>query len=394
MAGNAAVVALLREGDAIPVARQRESGHHQEDSPESSGVDETDWHEDTGLTPEEGRLFEQLMLELSDEQLTAAFEELAAELTAHLEGDEAAHEAGEVSVAPTATGPEWQQSSQEAAVSRTVTVQRGKKKGDGGLSSAATPNLKLAGRLEKNKSRKPRLVTTTRWRQILKKQAKKNPGYRKYAAILHQNLQADLTTDDLVLLIRLHKLAKIGGKREQHYKAIEAKSKQKSKTSGGQSAQIRTELLGETVAALRMETYTKGNGKLLIGYSSGAGIDQLWVDNSKKVYYVVEAKGPGAQVTVAKFAVRGAAPGGGQLVQMSAAWVADRIPRLKTTYPNELRQLLRDCALVVDKQGRLKKDPAPGKVATHTLQGLVITASWSDANADVGSSMSKRLYNF
>ena len=139
-----------------------------------------------------------------------------------------------------------------------------------------------------------------------------------------------------------------------------------------------------------MEGYGGGDCKLLVGYASGAGIDQLWVSAAKQRYYVVEAKGPGATLRVDRFAVRGVANGAG-MTQMSQQWVADRIPRIKTQYPGTLAQLLKDCALKVNASGQLENDTT--KVATHVLEGLVLTAKW-DANDDAQSSLSKRTYNF
>ncbi|HYF63835.1 MAG TPA: hypothetical protein VD886_13530 [Herpetosiphonaceae bacterium] len=311
------------------------------------------------LSPNQADLFESLMGELSDEELDGA-----------LEAQEAEENAG-----PAAEGLV-----QAARIPRLV--QRGKPKVDG-ISSAATPNITLANKLEINKSRKPRLVTMARWKLLKAKHAKRN--IRKYAAIRHQNLQNDAGTQDLILLIRLHKLAKLHGKRDRHYAAIEAKSNKKSQT-----AQNRTELLGEAVATIRMESYLGGGSRLIIGYASGAGIDQLWKNDSKHTYYVVEAKGPGATLKVDRFAVRGVAKGA-TMVQMSQAWIEDRLPRLRTQHATALDQLLADCGLKV-VGGRLVNDPA--KHGTYTLAGLVINAKWDEANADVGSGISKRNYQF
>jgi len=195
---------------------------------------------------------------------------------------------------------------------------------------------------------------------------------------------SDVSSEDLVLLIRLSTMIQIGSPLDLHYSAIEKKSNKKRQT-----AQQRTELLGEVVASRRMESYLQSGCELLIGYASGAGIDQLWVNHSTKIYYVVEAKGPGAKLTVNRFAVRGAK--NGALTQMSKAWIADRIPRIKTQHPLVLSTLLTDCGLKVDKNsGKLVRDLS--KAATYRLCGLTITASWDESADDTTSGITKPNY--
>ncbi|RAV22524.1 hypothetical protein [Paenibacillus contaminans] len=312
------------------------------------------------LTPEEADTFETVMSELSDEELETA-------LDAEFAEGETPEEEAPAQMKPESAG------SAVVQMARTTLS----------ISSEKSPNLPFASKLEKNKSKKPRLVPKKRWHQIRDKHKKR--GFRKYAAILHQNLQDDLGKQDLVLLLRVRRKIKIGDALDLHYSEIEKKAAKKRQT-----AQTRTELLGEAVTTIRMEGYAGGDCELIIGYASGAGIDQLWRSPSKKTYYVVEAKGPGAKLKADPFAVRGAA-NGSTLVQMSQEWIEDRIPRLKTSYPTQLQKLLDDCGLKVN-QGKLEKDAA--KNATYGLEGLVITAKWDEAGADIGSGMSKRNYTF
>lgn len=323
---------------------------------ESYAPEEADY-----LTPEEADTFESVMNELSDEELEAAFDSEFAE----------AEQSEEEAPAQMKTNPNG-----------SAVVQMGKPK-TVSISSEKTPNLALASKLEKNKGTKPRLVTRKRWNQIKAKY--KSRGIRKYAAIHHQNLQDDLGKEDLVLLLRVRRKINVGDVLDLHYNEIEKKAAKKRQT-----AQTRTELLGEAVSTIRMEGYAGGDCELIIGYASGAGIDQLWRSPSKKTYYVVEAKGPGAKLKADHFAVRGAA-NGSTLVQMSQEWIEDRIPRLKTSYPAQLQQLLNDCGLKVN-QGKLERDPV--KHGAYGLEGLVITAKWDEAGADIGSGMSKKSYTF
>ncbi|UBF23961.1 DUF4157 domain-containing protein [Kovacikia minuta CCNUW1] len=330
-------------------------------SPESTSSDNNEFQP---LSASEAEIFEAIMNEFSDEELDAAATELEAEAEAEVlmtEGDPV----------------------QTKCILGAGVIQLGKTTPS--IASEASPDMGLANKLEGNTSKLPRLVTLKRWQTIKSKHGKL--GYRKYAAIRHQNLQNNAGTEDLVLLIRLRRRAKVGKMRDKHYAAIEKKSSKKRQT-----AQVRTELLGEAVASIRMEGYLgKDDWKLIIGYASGAGIDQLWVSPSLKKYIIVEAKGPGAKLKVDKFAVRGATAGG-TLEQMSQEWVEDRIPRLKTSYPTELANLLKDCALKVDHNGVLVDDST--KKATHSLEGLIITAKWDAAKGDIGSGASKRTYNF
>ncbi len=325
----------------------------QRETDPNTAAAEQEAAEELGLSPGEADLFDTIMAELSDEELDGALE-LEAEASAE--------------TAP----PGLVQAARSPGL-----IQRGKQTG---ISSATSPNITLANKLENNKSRMPRLVSISRWRRIKNKHTK-----RKYAAIRHQNLLNNTGKEDLMLLIMLRKRAKIGGKRDQHYSAIEAKSNKKNQT-----AQNRTELLGEAVSAIRMEGYGGGDCKLLVGYASGAGIDQLWKSPSKQIYYVVEAKGPGAALKVDRFAVRGAASGA-TLTQMSQAWIEDRIPRLHSSNPAVLTQLLSDCGLKITN-GKLVDDPK--KKGAYTLEGLVITAKWDEGNADMKESVSKRKYQF
>ncbi|WP_409344937.1 hypothetical protein [Paenibacillus sp. MBLB4367] len=371
--GNAAAAQLVRsrqpsappdgdEGGAV----QRKGIASHEDLPVQRAESEEEREggeaeeETVSLSPEEADMFESVMNELSDEELEKGLE-------SELEDEQKLDGEAAVQAKPDPSG---------------ATIQMVKLVSS--ISSEKNPNLALAGRLEKNNSRKPRLVPVTRWRRIKAKY--KQRGYRKYAAIFHQNLQNDAGTADLVLLLRVNRRIKAGARLDKHYASIEKKSSQKRQT-----AQTRTELLGEAVTSIRMENYAGGDCKMLIGYASGPGIDQLWVSHSKKTYYVVEAKGPGAKLKVDRFATRGAKKGGGTLKQMSQAWIEDRVPRLKTSYPNELQQLLDDCSLKVHN-GRLVDDPNGN--GAYKLEGIVITANWKEAQGDIGSSFSKETYTF
>ncbi|MBZ2199146.1 hypothetical protein [Occultella gossypii] len=263
----------------------------------------------------------------------------------------------------------------------TLAVQRGKQ-----LSSGTNPDLGLAGRLELKTSKdRARLVTRKKWNALSKKMAGKYHGYRKYAAIHHRNLMNDLGKDELVLLLRLRNKVALADPLGRHYAAIENKSKRLRQT-----AQHRTELLGEAVAAEKVKTYIP-DAVMLVGFAAGAGIDQLWFSKAQKAYFVVEAKGPGAKLTHNRFAVRGVGAGGGALLQMSDAWVADRIPRLKTQHPQILERIRKHCRLKVVNGTLTAKAGNPGK---YTLQGLVITASWNQQDAPVGNSMKKLAYTF
>jgi hypothetical protein len=352
MVGNRAVQQLMREPDAS---------------------DDQDNAQEAGEMSPEARLFEELLDDMTDEDIDHAFEQLALEDAAENEGAET-------------------ESAEPVTVSRKTvlqtkriglgSIQRGKQKKSPSI-AGTNPDISLANRLEKNNSKLPRLVARARWNKIKKKHAAK--GYRKYAAILHRNLLSDnkKVEENLVLVIRLHKLAKIGKTRDRHFEAIEEKSKNKSQTP-----QVRTELLGEVVAANRMGTYLKGNGKMLITYASGAGIDQLWLDTANNIYYVVEAKGPNAKTTVNKFAVKGVGKGGGTLTQMSKPWISNRLLLLRNNNKTIFDALLLRCGLKIDKSGKhLVRDNKI--IATHSLKGLVVTASWNSAASNVSSGMTK-----
>jgi hypothetical protein len=79
-----------------------------------------------------------------------------------------------------------------------------------------------------------------------------------------------------------------------------------------------TEALGEYEATMAvLKNYGSGNGdyQLLWGFSAGIGIDQLWYSTTEDTYLIVEAKGPGAQLSTA------AAKGD----QMSTQWVVSSL---------------------------------------------------------------------
>lgn len=307
-------------------------------------------------------LFEELLDEFSPEELMEAAEQGVGQ-----------------------AGPTAEPAEELAAVAQ-LTVQRAKKKKKAvrQISSAGSPDMTIVGLLETKTPKEAKLINYKLWLQKRKKHAR--TGYRKYAAIRHQNLMHDTINEDLVLLIRLKRQAKLNKARDRHYSAIEAKGNKK-----GQTPQHRTELLGEVVAATRMEQYLGVGAKMLVGYLSGPGIDQLWVVDSKQQYWVVEAKGPGAGLTTATFAVRGAT--GQPLVQMSKPWIANRIPQLRTQHAAVLQTLLTRCGLQVSRGGNLEADPAGNQ--TYTLHGLVVTAGWNPTTGAPQSSLSgKTTYTF
>lgn len=352
MVGNRAVQQLMREPDA----------DEAQDSAEGDDLSA------------EAQLFEELLADMTDEEIDNAFEQLALEDAAESEGAETEN-AEPVTVS--------RKTVLQTKRIRSGSIQRGKQKKISPSIAGTKPDINLANRIEKNRSKLPRLVVRARWNKIKKKHAAR--GYRKYAAILHRNLLSDNTKVDenLVLVIRLHKLAKIGKTRDRHFEAIEQKSMKQSQTP-----QVRTELLGEVVAANRMGTYLKGNGKMLITYASGAGIDQLWLDTANDIYYVVEAKGPNAKTTVNRFAVRGVGKGGGTLKQMSKPWISNRLLLLRNNNKTIFDALLRNCGLKIDKSGQhlVRNNKI---VPTHSLKGLVVTASWNSTTGNVSSGMTK-----
>lgn len=63
----------------------------------------------------------------------------------------------------------------------------------------------------------------------------------------------------------------------------------------------------ETVAVAMLKKFPKA--KMLQGFSSGVGIDQIWQDGDE--FFVVEAKGPGA-----KLGLVDSIAGGGQQMGM------------------------------------------------------------------------------
>jgi hypothetical protein len=140
-----------------------------------------------------------------------------------------------------------------------------------------------------------------------------------------------------------------------------------------------------------MEQYLGSGATMLVGFASGPGIDQLWLDPAKKQYVVIEAKGPGAKLLVNKFAVRGAT-GGSALVQMSKPWVANRIPRLASSQPAVLATLLKKCGLQV-VGGNLVKDPGIPH-PTYTIRGLVVTTSWTTKGTPTSSLSQDVVYKF
>ncbi len=366
-AGSARSVAQVPRS---PIRLQSSLGNRQvqrllqrETEPEGpAAAEQQDEAEDLGLSAEEAELADTILTELSEADIDTALAGLAADA-------EASAETAEEGLVQVSRDPRM--------------IQRGKKKSVVGIASAASPNHALATLLENNNKPKPRLLKMSAWRKMRKRHIGKN--IRKYVAIRHQNLQHNVVNEDLVLLIALRRRTKLGTRRDIHYAAIEAKSNQKRQT-----AQNRTELLGEAMATIRMEAFAGGDCKLIIGYASGAGIDQLWKSPSKQTYYVVEAKGPGAKLKVDVFAVRGAA-NGAALTQMSQAWIEDRIPRLRTSHATAVTQLLKDCGLKI-VGGKLVDDPA--KHGAYTLEGLVITANWDDTSAELGTGISKRAYTF
>src|SRR5205085_4298922 len=128
------------------------------------------------------------------------------------------------------------------------------------ISSDTGPDMGVIGKLESKSSKQARLVRYTQW---LRKRRKHTKGrYRKYVAIRHRNLMHDTVDEDLVLLLRLKRRTNLTGSRDSHYAAIEAKGGKK-----GQTAQNRTELLGEAVAAIRMEQYLGSGATMLVGFA-------------------------------------------------------------------------------------------------------------------------------
>lgn len=104
-------------------------------------------------------------------------------------------------------------------------------------------------------------------------------------------------TDDQALQDHLQALSEHEAKYTQRRdEALAADAS--ARTVGAHKAKL-TEALGERAATQHMlDNFgpAAGDYKMLWGFSSGIGIDQLWYSESTNTYIIVEAKGPGAKL--------------------------------------------------------------------------------------------------
>lgn len=255
------------------------------------------------------------------------------------------------------------------------------------ISSETNPDLDLANRLEQNTSlTSPRLITKRTKKKMLDEVTVS--GYLKYMLIPHRNLTDDSGLNELTLAIPLNYQSKVGSRRHLHYQQLMDRAKKKNQT-----ARQRTEMVGETVATLHMEQLDNGQCKLLVGYGKGGtGIDQLWINHTKKVYYVVEAKGPNAILKTNQFAVRGLRKGKTSCTQMGNDWVSNRLAQLKNSHSDVFDDLLNNCGLMVEGTFLVTD---PDNDAEYCVKGLVITAEWDTETGDLYPSISNRqTYDF
>ncbi len=119
---------------------------------------------------------------------------------------------------------------------------------------------------------------------------------------------------------------------------------------------------------------------MLLGYSAGTGIDQIWHNDQANHYLVVEAKGPGAQLREpSPFTERG----GAGIRQMSRAWIANRLRSMGNSQDDRSRRvyanIVADCGLSETGAGKLLSlTQDPNKTATHKLSGVTVTMQFND----------------
>lgn len=147
----------------------------------------------------------------------------------------------------------------------------------------------------------------------------------------------------------------------RHFKSLYSDSlaiKAKNKTSG-------TEITGEYSTAkymLSQQGYT-----LRLGYAKGTGVDQIWQKGNE--YLVVEAKGEGASLSMSNHGM-----------QMSTAWVEDRLIKLYNSSDPEKKALAKEmfkaADLAVDTTSR-RLTPKGVKANPAAIRGLVVEANWT-----------------
>jgi hypothetical protein len=147
-----------------------------------------------------------------------------------------------------------------------------------------------------------------------------------------------------------------------------------------------TEIIGETAAALAVAKSGKGKIKMVWGFHlhSGRGIDQIWTEYGGKGealwYGIVESKGPGASLTVNKFAPDYCA------TQMSEGWVLDRLYHMQSGSGAAVAKAVLDATGVT--LGVIEKNFGGSSTSYYGLDkretksavklyGVTITATWT-----------------